>query len=111
MRYFRVGENSAYAKKLDYGILGTAAQLAMSRISKPSQRHQENEELLQEIEQIHKDSLSTYGSPRIYQDLKARGRTLGRGRVARLMRANGIHAVQKRRSRRTTRLKPPVPHG
>lgn len=68
----------------------------------PSKRDQENEELLEQIEQIHQESRQTYGSPRIHRELQAQGRTVGRGRVARLMRDHGIRAVQKRTSRRTT---------
>lgn len=69
----------------------------------PSKREQQDEELLEEIEQIHKRSRQTYGSPRIHRTLKANGFCVGRNRVARLMRENGIRAVQKRKSKRTTR--------
>ena len=72
------------------------------RNREPSKRDKENEELLEEIEQIHEDSRKTYGSPRIHRTLKADGYIVGRNRVARIMRENGIRAVQKRRSRRTT---------
>jgi transposase InsO family protein len=72
------------------------------RDREPSKREQEDEELLEEIEQIHEQSRQTYGSPRIHRTLKDEGRTVGRNRVARIMRENGIQAVQKRTSRRTT---------
>ncbi|MFP4599216.1 MAG: IS3 family transposase, partial [Persicimonas sp.] len=66
------------------------------RDREPSKRQQENEELLEEIEQIHDESRQTYGSPRIHRTLKAQGYTVGRNRVARIMRENDIRAVQKR---------------
>jgi transposase InsO family protein len=44
----------------------------------------------------------TYGSPRIHADLKAQGLAIGRHRVARLMRDNGLRALQRRRPKRTT---------
>ena len=84
-------------------VLGIARQSYYAwRKREPSQRQQENQQLLEEIKEIHEESRCTYGSPRIHRTLKARGHTVGRGRVARLMRENGIRAVQKRSSRRTT---------
>lgn len=68
----------------------------------PSPRELENDKLLEDIERIHEDSRGTYGSPRIHKTLQHEGWTVGRTRVARLMRENDIRAVQKRRSRRTT---------
>lgn len=84
--------------------------LAVSRsgyydwLSRPaSLRHQENELLLKQIEQIHIDSRHTYGSPRVHAEL-----TLGLGlpvnlkRVARLMRQAGIQGLYRRRRRGCT---------
>ncbi|MHB0708115.1 IS3 family transposase [Roseomonas mucosa] len=47
-------------------------------------------------------SNETYGSPRMHAELKAQGLSIGRHRVARLMRDNGLKALQKRRFKRTT---------
>ena len=47
-------------------------------------------------------SNGTYGSPRMHHDLKDDGLAIGRRRVARLMRDNGLVARQKRRFKRTT---------
>jgi transposase InsO family protein len=68
----------------------------------PSRRQQKNEELLEDIERIFEHSRQTYGSPRIHRTLQDEGRTAGRNRVARIMRTNGIRAVQPRRKKRTT---------
>jgi putative transposase len=41
-------------------------------------------------------SRSTYGSPRVHADLRALGQRCGKNRVARLLRAQGLRARQKR---------------
>ena len=47
-------------------------------------------------------SNGTYGSPRMVHELRQAGLSIGRQRVARLMRVNGLKARQKQRSKRTT---------
>jgi putative transposase len=47
-------------------------------------------------------SHETYGSPRMHAELKADGVSGGRHRIARLMRDNGMKALQKRRYKKTT---------
>jgi len=70
---------------------------------KPSQRTQENKALLEQIRTVFKCSRETYGSPRIQAELNAQGITCSRGRVARLMRQNGLKARCRRRYRVTTK--------
>jgi putative transposase len=48
-------------------------------------------------------SKGTYGSPRILEELKAEGYSVGRKRVARLMRALGLQGVSRRKYTTTTR--------
>lgn len=67
------------------------------RNSLPSKRHNENRMLVSEIRKIHENSKATYGSPRVTDELKARGFTVSRPRVARLMKEQGIRAVNKRK--------------
>jgi len=65
----------------------------------PSHRDEDNRELLGAIEQVHRDSDRSYGSPRMHLELLERGYRCGRHRVARLMRAHGVVAQRKRRYR------------
>jgi putative transposase len=73
------------------------------RTRPPSQREMANQELLEQIEKVHRESDETYGSPRIYHALLKLGRKCSVNRVARLMRRNGIQAKQKRRFKTTTK--------
>ena len=58
--------------------------------------------LAAEIRAAHEASRGRYGSPRVHAELRARGRRIGRKRVARLMRGMGLAARRRRRFRRTT---------
>ena len=57
-----------------------------------SPRSRQNDKILLEIIQAFKTSRKTYGSPRIYQELKANGIKVSLNKIARLMRRNGIYA-------------------
>lgn len=52
---------------------------------------------LMEIRQIHTASKGTYGVPRIHADLASRNIRVGRKRVARLMRVDGLAGVSRRK--------------
>ena len=68
-----------------------------------SRRAAENRALLDDIRRVHADSGGRYGSPRVHATLRAHGRTAGRGRVERLMRAHGVRGLVARPRRvRTT---------
>lgn len=58
----------------------------------PSNRAVENERLLELIRQSHEASGRSYGSPRIFYDLREAGEQCGKHRVARLMRPHKIRA-------------------
>jgi transposase InsO family protein len=66
-----------------------------------SKRAAQDGVLLDEIVQVHAESRRLYGSPRVYNELKQRGRHHGRKRVARLMRAAGLQARRRRKYRRS----------
>jgi len=58
------------------------------------------------IKAAHKASRECYGSPRIHKVLLTQGQSIGRNRVARLMRKHGIVGKHRRRFRRTTIVNP-----
>jgi putative transposase len=62
------------------------------------------------IEGVFRDSLQTYGAPRVHAELRARGVRVGKKRVARLMRRLELEGVSRRgKRRRTTVLDPAAP--
>ncbi len=75
----------------------------------PSARSLANKELLVGIQSIHQESRGTYGSPRVHRELLGRGHRASLGRVARLMRAQGVSARRKRRFKVTTDSKHGMP--
>jgi transposase InsO family protein len=74
-----------------------------------SKRDGENRALLYEIQKIHLQSKASYGSPRITDELKARGFKASRPRVARLMKQNKIRAVHAKKFVVTTDSKHKYP--
>ena len=75
----------------------------------PSQQSQEEQNLLVEIRAAHQESRGTYGSPRIYQELRAKEVACSRNRVARLMQKYEITARPLRRYVTTTDSNHPLP--
>jgi putative transposase len=68
-----------------------------------SARARADEQLTEQIRQVHARSRTTYGAPRVHADLRAAGIRVGRKRVARLMRAVGMTGRgRRRRTVRTT---------
>jgi putative transposase len=67
-----------------------------------SKREQTDRALEAEIGEIHRWSRGTYGVPRMHAELRARGKRVGRKRVARLMRRLGLRGVTRRKGTFTT---------
>ncbi len=65
--------------------------------SSPSKRFVENQQLTEQIRQIHQLSKQTYGSPRITRELWDRSYKVSRQRVARLMRKAGIRSKVRKK--------------
>jgi putative transposase len=59
-----------------------------------SDRKREDDRILWKIRKAHKASDESYGSPRIFLDLREAGETCGLNRVARLMRHHGLHGAK-----------------
>lgn len=68
----------------------------------PSARSRSDDALTTRIRAVHKASRETYGAPRIHAELADQGTLVGRKRVERLMKAEGLAGVSRRRGRRTT---------
>jgi putative transposase len=70
----------------------------------PSARSGADAVLSEKITRIHRDSLETYGAPRIHFELRVLGVRCARKRVARLMRDAGLFGCggRRRRKARTT---------
>ena len=69
---------------------------------KPSQRKLDNQRLDAEIREIYDGSKGRYGSPKITQELRDRGRRVGKNRVAKRMRKTGLRSKIRRKYRVTT---------
>lgn len=74
-----------------------------------SKRQKDNEKILVEIRESHKNSRRAYGSPRITKDLQAKGIKCSENRVARLMKIHGIIAKTKKKFKATTNSKHNLP--
>lgn len=94
--------------KTEHSILALCLHLEVSpsgyydwqkRRACPGPRALQDQALAQEIDRIHARSRQTYGSPRVREALRQKGRCHGRNRVARLMREKGLCGRQKGRYR------------
>jgi putative transposase len=69
----------------------------------PGPRRKKAAALLEKIRQVHQQSRRTYGSPRVYQELRASGQSVCENTVAKLMRQAQIRSIVSKRFRvRTT---------
>ncbi len=71
-------------------------------IGRRSVRDESNAALTAKIAEAHDRSRGTYGSPRIHKELWEGGCHVGRNRVARLMKEQGLHGCRPRPFRATT---------
>lgn len=67
-----------------------------------SERAKNDKILKKEIEDIFNMSKQTYGSPRITEELKRRGRVISKPKVAKIMRQLGLESKVKRKYKTTT---------
>lgn len=84
-------------------VLGVSQSGYFAWKGRPACRRQhEDMVLLAHVRAAFALSHGTYGSPRMTRELQDSDLAVGRRRTARLMRENGLRALQKRRFRRTT---------
>ncbi len=104
------------AEKAQYPVALLCRVLGVSRAGyyawegrEESARQKANAALAERIRQVHQQSRGNYGSPRVHAELKAQGEHVGRHRVARLMREEGLRARRRRRFVHTTDSKHGLP--
>lgn len=100
MRYrFIQAEKASYPVEVLCQVLMVARSGYYAWCRRPvSVRTQQNQWLMTHIRTCYHASRGRYGSPRIHQDLRAHGLQVGRHRVARLMRLQGLRSVSRRRA-------------
>ncbi len=101
------------ANQAEYPVQMMARTLGVSRSGfyafynrPPSVRSMADAELYERIEEIHTHSKQTFGAPRIHAELGDEGIHVGRKRIARLMKANGLRGVSRRKYVVTTQRDP-----
>ena len=100
---FIAAEKAQYPVAVLCSVLGVSSSGFYAwRKRPPSRRARADARLALEVRLAHKRGRGTYGSPRVHRELKAHGHRIGKKRVERLMRQEGIQGQQKRRFRRTT---------
>ena len=84
-------------------VLGVAVSTFYARRSrKPSRRALEDRELVVEIHAARAGYRRVYGVRKTWKELRRRGVEVGRDRVARLMRQEGLEGVRRGKRKRTT---------
>jgi putative transposase len=96
-------EKAKYPVALMCRVLGVSRSGFYAWRERPSSPHaRADQRLTLEVSAIHVESRGSYGSPRVHMELRERGQRVGRKRVARLMRAEGLRARMPRRFPCTT---------
>ena len=86
-----------YGVELVCRTLGVSASAYYHRAtSERSDRSVEDERLVARIRTVHKENFECYGYPRVWHELQRQGEQVGRDRVARLMRQEGIKGAKRR---------------
>ncbi len=97
------GNQAFYGVSLMCRVLGVSSSGYYAwQGREPSARSLADAALTERIGKIHEESRGTYGVPRVHFELAVEGVRVGRKRVARLMRAAGLHGVSRRKGIRTT---------
>ena len=100
---FIAAQKAFYAIAILCDVLGVSRSgyYAWSRRPAPA-RARVDAQLKTQIAAAHLTSRRTYGSPRVHAELRSKGVHIGKKRVERLMREEGIKGRQKHRFRHTT---------
>ena len=101
------------AHQAEHSVVLMARVLGVSRAGyyawagrEPSRRAQADQLLLEKIRAVHMESRGTYGVRRMHAALKNDGWQVGKKRISRVMKQEGIAGVWRRRYRATTKRDP-----
>ncbi len=101
-------KRAGFAVELTCRTLGTSASAFYHRATgQLSTRAQEDARLLEVIRRCYQENYECYGSLRLWRQLRKDGVQVGRGRVERLMAANGIVGAKRRGRAWTTTIPDP----
>lgn len=110
MKFSYIFAEKAYPITVLCSVLGVSRSGFHAWRKRPTApRVRSDAQLAAQVAAVHKRSRKTYGSPRVHAELRAKGVRVGKKRVERLMRENGLEARRKRRFRKTTDSKHPHP--
>jgi putative transposase len=99
-----------YPVRLMCRVLGVAPSGFHAAARRPMSAHARRDvALTARVKAAHAASRERYGAPRVHAELKAQGEAVGRKRVARLMRAEGLAGRRPRRRRPRTTVPGPGP--
>jgi putative transposase len=103
MKFAFIAQEVAFSVKAMCRVLGVTRSgfYAWKKRPKPA-REKSDAQLAATVASVHERSRKAYGSPRVHAELKARGVCIGRKRIERLMRENGLQGRRRRRFKRTT---------
>ena len=91
--------------------LGVSASAYYQRATgERSPRRIEDERLTARIREVHEQNFECYGYPRVWHELRRQGEQVGRDRVARLMRQEGIRGAKRRGKPWRTTVADPSAH-
>jgi putative transposase len=102
-----------HAEKANFPVAALCRNLRVSRQGyyafakrPPSDRAVSESALLTRVREVHEESRKQYGSPRVLRELRRQGLRVGKQRVERAMRCQGLCARPRRRFRVTTAANP-----
>jgi transposase InsO family protein len=103
MKFAFIAQEVAFPVETMCRVLGVTRSgfYAWKKRPKPA-RAKSDAQLAVKVAAAHKRSRKTYGSPRVHRELRAQGVRVGKKRIERLMRENGLQGRSKRRYKRTT---------
>src|SRR5690606_24658287 len=76
------------------------------RTREPSARQQRDDQLTQEITQVHEENYGVYGARKVHAELRRQGHEVARCTVERLTRKAGLRGVSRAKGPRTTKPAP-----